>query len=289
MLLMPHAIALWLLPRYVAGALPNSIGRLLRARLDDDVELQAAYHVLRRAERPQHGGLSVAQKELLLDAILNASAQPKANASPSRWTQLVPAGAAMACLAVFVAIGHDDDSNPWRPARDLNVLMDSGAERPNLVARGAANQPPLGVRVRCLKDGNVVDEASAGARQTGHDLDCGADGLLAFSTTNLNDAVRYAFVVGVDDNGRRVWLPPFERTGAALSLPAKSADALLQTLAPMPPQALTLFVLLDDEPFSADDVEARLATAARNGVPLASLDKLPLDVASQGRLLLRVK
>jgi hypothetical protein len=145
------------------------------------------------------------------------------------------------------------------------------------------------VRVRCVTNGTVVDEASAGARQTGHDLDCGSDGLLAFSTTNLNDAVRYAFVIGVDDTGRRVWLPPFERTSAALSLPAHSADALLETLAPMPTQALTLFVLLDDEPFSADDVETRLATAARNGVPLASLDKLPLDVASQGRVLLRVK
>lgn len=265
-MLMPHALALWLLPRYVAGVLPRAVGRLVRARLDDDVELQAAYHLLRRAERPQHGGLSTAQKELLLDAILDASV-PHTRAAPSWSTTLVPAGAAMACLALFVAVGHDDD----------------------LMARGAAHQAPLGVRVRCVANGNVVDEASAGARQTGADLDCGSDGLLAFSTTNLNDAVRYAFVVGVDDSGNRVWLPPFERAGAALSLPAHSTDALLDTLAPMPAQALTLFVLLDDEPFSADDVEARLATAERNGVPLASLDKLPLDVASQGRLLLRVK
>jgi hypothetical protein len=268
MSLMPHALALWLLPRYVAGALPKSLGRLVRARLDDDVELQAAYHVLRRAERPTHGGLSAAQKELLLDAILDASAPATAPAtSSSWWTPLVPAGAAMACLALFVAVGHDDD----------------------LMARGTANQPPLGVRVRCVTNGSVVDEASAGARQTGADLDCGSDGLLAFSTTNLNDAVRYAFVVGVDDTGHRVWLPPFDRTSVALALPAHSADALVETLAPMPAQAVTLFVLLDDEPFSADDVEGRLVSAERNGVPLASLDKLPLDVASQGRLLLRVK
>lgn len=268
MSMMPHTLALWLLPRYVAGALPHSLGRLVRARLVDDVELQAAYHVLRRAERPVHGGLSAAQKELLLDAILDASSAHAPATASSWWTQLVPAGAAMACLALFVAIGHDDD----------------------LVARGAAQpQAPLGVRIRCVSNGNVVDEASAGARQTGADIDCGADGLLAFSTTNLNDAVRYAFVVGVDDSGNRVWLPPFERSSAALSLPARSADALLETLAPMPTQALTLFVLLDDEPFSADDVEDRLSAAQRNGVPLASLDKLPLDVASQGRLLLRVK
>lgn len=267
MSMLPRALALWLLPRYVAGALPQALGRLVRARLDDDLDLQAAYHVLRRAERPAHGGLSAAQKELVLDAVLEASAPHPIAATSSWWTQLVPAGAAMACLALFVAIGHDDE----------------------LVARGDANQPPLGVRVRCVSNGSVVDEASAGARQTGADLDCGSDGLLAFSTTNLNDAVRYAFVIGVDDNGNRVWLPPFERTGASVSLAAHSADALLETLAPMPAQALTLFVLLDDEPFSADDVEARLATAERNGLPLASLDKLPLDVASQGRLLLRVK
>jgi hypothetical protein len=272
--MMPRSLALWLLPRYANGSLPGPVARAVAAAIDVDVDVAVAYRALRAAERPAHGGLSGAQKDFILGNVLAAvGAEPAAerDAATARSSSVtargawMPLAAAAACVGLFVVA---------KPA--------------DLTARGDG-KAPLGVRVRCVKDGAVVDDAAAGARQTGADLACDKSGLLAFSTTNLHSAPRYAFVVGVDDHGGRVWLPPFGKDAAALAIAANSADTLIETLAPMPTEGVTLFVLLDDAPFHADDVARRLDAADRNGVPLQSLDKLPLDVLAQGRLVVRVR
>lgn len=268
--MIPRSIALWLLPRYANGSLPGPLARAVAAAVDVDVDVAVAYRALRAAERPAGGGLSGAQKDFILGNVLDAvgaegdAATARSSSATARGAWM-PLAAAAACVGLFVVA---------KPA--------------DLVARGDG-KAPLGVRVRCVKDGAVVDDAAAGARQTGADLACDKSGLLAFSTTNLQTDTRYAFVVGVSDHGDRVWLPPFGKDAAALAIPANSADTLIETLAPMPTEGVTLFVLLDDAPFHADDVARRLDAADRNGVPLQSLDKLPLDVLAQGRLVVRVR
>lgn len=295
--MLPRVFALWLLPRYSAGALRGWAGRAVRRAIDSDDVVAAAYDALRAAEARPHGGLSGAQKDLLLGAVLDDVAALDAAAVPDgvgarvapRRTALrrfapfapfapfaAPFAAAVACVGLFVVVD--------RPGI-------SGADG-GWGVRGGSGDGPLGVRVRCVDHGAVVDEASAGARQTGTDLECGAGSLLAFSTTNLQPDTRYAFVIGVADDDSRVWLPPFTRDSAARPLAAGVANDVVDTLAPVPrasaaPAHLTLFVLLDDAPFTGADVERRLAAAARNGVPLARLDKLPVDVFAQGRLVLR--
>lgn len=260
--MLPRFLALWLLPR--APQLGGALRRALQRSIDEDAVVGAAARALAVVERPRDGGLSGAQKDRLLAALLDDRAgDPVEPASAPAWRALVPLAAAGACVGVFAVSSNGD-----------------------LAARGAADAA-LGVRVRCVHDGAVVDDASAGARQTGGDLACPAGSLLAFSTTNLQRAERFAFVVGIDDHGDVVWLPPFAEDSAARALPAGSTDAVVDTLAPLPDRAVTLFVLLDDNGFDGADVGRRLDAARRSGVPLEKLDKLPVGVRAQGRLLLR--
>ena len=285
--MIPRAAALWLLPRYAGGTLPSVLAGLVKSAIDTDVDVAAAYAALRQAERAllrDPSGLSAGQKDLLLSSLLgdldgatatSTSTSTSTSRAPasSLWSAAGPVVAAAACVGLFIVGGADDKT-----------------------ARGAAHSAPLGVRVRCISNGDadngsggvVTDEATAGARQTGADLDCAEGSLLAFSATNLQAAARYVFVVGIDDEGERVWLPPFLEHSAARALPAGSTDAMIDTLAPMPPTGVTLFVLLDDEAFSGDDVERRVAAAVRSGVPVGRTDKLPVDVFAQGRMVLRL-
>lgn len=275
--MIPRAAALWLLPRYAGGSLPSPLARLVKSAIDTDTDVATAYAALREAERAllrDRSSLSAGQKDLLLASLMDAlpaesqSQSQHSSSLTSLWSSAGPVVAAAACVGLFIIGGADDKT-----------------------ARGSNSQGPLGVRVRCVSNGNngiVTDEATAGARQTGADLDCGKDSLLAFSATNLQADTRYVFVVGVDDEGERVWLPPFLEHTEARALPAGSTDAMIDTLAPMPQTGVTLFVLLDHEAFSGEDVERRVAAAVRSGVPVGSIDKLPVDVFAQGRMVLRL-
>jgi hypothetical protein len=286
-------LALWLLPRYAAGDLPRPLARFVRRSLDragdDDVELVARYEALRSAERALSGApdLTAAQLDTLLSGVLDAvdaadAADARPSAPPSSSFERWGFGAvgAAACVA-FVLVG-----TPGPPPTTVSSLGDLAARGVTPAHAGASE--PLGVRVRCIDDHRVHDDATAGARQRGADLECGTDALLAFSTTNLGAQARYAFVVGVDDDGARVWLGPFARDAAAAVVPAGSVDVVLDRLAPMTalPDHLTLHVLLSDAPFSGDDVERRLVAAARAAVPLGRLERLPVDVAVQSHLTL---
>ena len=272
---MPRFVVFWLLPRYAAGALPVSVARHVRGAIDDDDDLAAAYDALRFVDRTHGaaGGLSGAQKDLLLGAILDATPMTAATtASPatatasctSWWSLAGPVTGIAACAALLIVFNGDDLQN-----------------------RGGDDTAPLGVRVRCVVNGAVVDEAAAGARQTGADLDCPAGALLAFSTTNLSADVRYAFVIGLTDGGAPRFLPPCGAASAARAVEAGSVDAVVDVLAPLPADVTSLFVLIDAAPFVGDEIERRLQRAARAGLPLSHLDKLPVDVATQGRLTVR--
>ena len=190
----------------------------------------------------------------------------------------MPASLAAAAAVVFVVTGTSAPSTSTTEHHGLGELTARSA----LMASA-----PLGMRVRCVVNDRVVGDATAGARQTGADLDCGQDGLLAFSTTNLATSTRHAFVVGVnDDSGERVWLAPFPRGSSARVMAAGVADELVDVLTPMAslPANVTLHLLLSDEPFSSADVVNRLSAAERAAVPLQNLERLPVDVPVQARL-----
>jgi hypothetical protein len=290
-----RALALWLLPRYAAGQLPRPLARFVRRALDTDDEVAVRYDALRRAERAIAGGpaLSAAQLDTVLSGVLSgvldAVGDVDAVASPvdhqpspfERWG-LGLVGAA-ACATFFVV------GSPAPSSGATSEANPSTSGLGDLHARGAALAvEPVGVRVRCIDEVRVSDEATAGARQRGADLECVSSSLLAFSTTNLANQARYAFVVGVGDDGERVWLGPFARDAPATTVPAGSVDVVLDLLVPMTalPEHLTLHVLLSDAPFSGDDVERRLAAAERAAVPLGRLDRLPVDVPVQSHLTL---
>jgi hypothetical protein len=279
-----RTLAAWLLPRYAAGHLPRPLARFVRRSLAVDDELAARYDALRDAERAIAGApaLTAAQFDTLwadvLDDVEAAHAAVAPATAPSTFERWGLGVVGAAACAAFVVVGSPSTS-----------VVDASTGLGDVHARGAAMATePVGVRVRCIDDDRVRDDATAGVRQRGADLECGPEALLAFSTTNLAAKPRYAFVVGVDDEGSRVWLGPFARGSTAAAIPAGSVDVVLDRLAPMKalPEHLTLHVLFSDAPFSGDDVERRLAAAARAAVPLGRLDRLPVDVPVQSHLTL---
>jgi hypothetical protein len=300
-------LARFLLPRYAAGALPRPLARHVRRALDRDAALAAAYDALRRAERHAAGGaaLSSGQLDVILDRVLGsvvdsvledvddaaAAQHASSSASASSSSSWFPALGAAACAAAVLVVARPAVPGPDPGPAGAGVVGEAVAVG-TLQGRGAASttghHEPLGVRIRCLDETRVRDEATAGARQRGADLECDASALLAFSTTNLAAQPRYAFVVGLDEDGGRVWLGPFARDAAATPIPAGAVDVVLPELAPMAslPGQVTLHVLLGDAPFTGADVERRLAVAERSAVPLGRLDRLPVDVAVQSHLTL---
>lgn len=278
MMTLRAAIIHMLLPRYAGGGLPAPFARWVRTGIAEDPALADLYTELRRLERAAAGGAptSAGQHELLeaaLFAELDLGAAPVKAASAAAG-RLLPFAAAFASAALFVMAGSRDEGFG---AGDLDA-------RGGLLAAD-----PLGVKVSCVRDDRVVDTATAGARRPSDSLACPAESLLAFALTNLSHDERYVFVVGVAGDGSMRWYAPFDRTASAFRVaPGKNNDVLpvLGDTRGMPAdERVSLHVLLSDQPFSATDVDRQLAAAQRRGVPLGSIDRLPLpDIPLQARV-----
>lgn len=292
MKMLRRALAWKLLPRLAAGTLPAWLAARLHETVRSDPELGRAWDGLRRAERAAAPGLSVSMSVTnaqadLLEALVLGAVRPE----PSRRRLAVPgvAGAlAAAAVVAFVVV---------RPAAGP-ASADQAFPIGDLAARGERlKTEPVGVKVTCLARGaamgtgaaQVLDAATAGARQTGDVLTCPTGSLLAFSTTNLGQETRHVFVVGVGPDGSRRWYAPFESNADAMAVPAGQVDVVLPTLAdtstmPADPR-VSLFVLISDAPFAATSIERQLQSSAQRGLPLSSLERLPLvDVPLQARI-----
>lgn len=278
------AIAHLLLPRYSAGRLPPWLAGVVRQGLHESPDLAEAYTALRRAERgltsaSPRPATSVAQRELLEDGLFARLPEPAPAERPaSLWGRALPSLpvlAAAASVGLFVVVAADPEE---------------GFSTADLAARGVAlSEHPLGVRVSCVADERVVDDATAGARRASDRLECPRSGLLGFSLTNLSAQARWVFVVGVAPDGATRWYAPFERGGVAFEAGAGADNQVLPALGvlggmPSDPR-VTLHVLLSDRPFSGADVERQLEAARGRGTPLGALDRLPLaDIPLQARI-----
>jgi hypothetical protein len=262
-----------LLPRYVAGTLPPFLARRVQAAIDRDLDLAAAYDSLRRAERRASGrSLSTAQKDRI-EAALFASPSPAAARSPM--LRLLPAFAAVAAAVCFVVVRAPEEKYGVGDLASRGVKISSA---------------PVGVKVTCLdaKGAQVLGSATAGARRAMDVLTCPQSSLLAFSTTNLGKETRHVFVVGVAADGSRRWYAPFSPGAASVAVAPGVVDDVLSSVADtsgMVAGPVSLYVLVSDQPFSADDVEHALARGQKSGVPLGHLDRLPVDfVPLQARI-----
>lgn len=275
------AIAHLLLPRYSAGGLPPWLAGVVRQGLEESPDLAEAYTALRRAERGLAGATprpatSASQRELLEELLFAQLPAPTSEKAPAAgWARALPVLAAAASVGLFVMVAADPEE---------------GFSTADLAARGAAlSAHPLGVRVSCVADERVVDDATAGARRASDRLECPRSGLLGFALTNLSTQARWVFVVGVAPDGAARWYAPFERSGAAFEAGAGADNQVLPALGAlggMPSdERVTLYVLLSDRPFSGADVERQLEAARGRGTPLGALDRLPLpDIPLQARI-----
>lgn len=286
-------LARLLLTRYAGGTLPHALAELVRRALDEDPVLAAAYTALRRGERAAAGGAhtSAAQRELLEATLFASTAVPSLapvardgmRRAPVAWFAPL---AACASLAIFVMVSDSADTAGTRA--DTHAVGSHAVG--TLAARSAAlSRDPLGVKVSCVHGKRVVDTATAGARRPSDALTCPADAMLAFSLTNLGSDERFVFVVGVAQDGGTRWYAPFDRAARAVRAQAGRDDEVLPVLGDMRGMPnddhVTLHVLLSDRPFEARDLERQLAAARQRGVPIGSVEKLPLpDIPLQARV-----
>jgi hypothetical protein len=276
-------IVSFLMPWLAAGRLPSPLASVVHRWLREDVELATLYHALRRCElaRGVPAPLSAGQRDLLESLVLAAATHER------RATSGAAAGVAgvlaVASVLAFAVL-------PQRPADPGEHAFPIG----DLAARGERlKQDALGVKVTCLgeRDGapSALGSATGGARHSGDTLPCPRGSLLAFSTTNLGSQPRHVFVVGIGADGAPRWYAPFSRDAAARVVPAGQVDAALPVLADtstMPDDAaVTLFVLMSDQAFTASSVERQIASSSRRAVPLKHLERLPLvDIPLQARI-----
>lgn len=296
-----------LLPVYANGRLPAAFAQFVRAALERDARLARTYTALRRLERAIAPGapMSAAQRDLIERGVL-ASMEPPVvgGAGLARWASgWAPLAAATACVAVFGVIGRGerdarDELHELHELHELDLaphFVYGVGDGDDLAARTAAlAQEPLGVKVTCVHGDRVVDSATAGARRSSDAMRCpvgtsAAPALLAFAVTNLSDDERWMFVVGVAGDGSARWYAPFDREAKAVRAAPGADNKLLPALSDMSAmpadERVTLHVLMSDKPFLGDDVDRQLDAARQRGVPLGSLEKLPLpDIPLQARV-----
>lgn len=265
----------------VDGRLPRWLAPQVHRRVLADGAWRAEYEALRQAERVAANAPPVtkAQVDLLEALVLQevATSSPTAESAGRRllaWTAVATA----AC--VLVAVGF----SALLPPREADVAWR---------ARGAGDEAPaLGLKLRCVaKDRTrVLDDAEAGARQLEDRLSCPHGGLLSFSVTNLDDAPRYLFAVGVSESQELRWYAPFTKSGRSLKVEPGAVDRHLETLADtgeLPKdERVSLFVLYSSKPLTGHEIEAQLERApAREHLGKAARLPIPAEVQARIELL----
>lgn len=300
---MMRMVAMWLLPYYAGARLPTPLRKWMRHKLQSDSMLAAHYATLRRVERQaaQHEGLSEAQRNLiqanLFDALDDVKEAEKAapgetiQSKASRPWGLAFSAVGLALVAlVALEVSPDGASQAVLPGDNAPGRNDDFQMRSASGLPFGGDQSALGMRIRCLAGNAIVSDAVVGARQAEQRLDCQPDGLLAFSGTNLSGEARYVFAVGLGDNARITWIPPFTQQSEAVLLRAQSVDEVLSRLTPMSAleeDVATLLVVFSDKPFSGKRLSRQLGQLQRSALPLSRMDRLPLDYPVQARVRVR--
>jgi hypothetical protein len=251
------------------GRLPGPIARAVHARIGRDETWRAAYDGLRRAEMAATGQNPTARQADLVEQLVLTASEP-------------PPRARLAVGAAFAAA----------TAAALLVVLLPSPSADELAPRGSVSER-VGVRVRCLADGarpQLLAETLLAADAVGRPLACPAGSLLAFSLTNLSEAERHVFVVGVRADGTPLWYAPFGRAGASAAVAPGTADRVLDVVAETrgmdTGEGVTLFALFSESPLSGSALESQLRDAEQRGLALGGLERLPIE-AQQGRATLR--
>lgn len=259
----------------VDGRLPRWLVPSLHRRILEQRAWRAEYEALRHAERLAAGAPAVTQSQVdLLETLVLHEVQGVSETRGPVYAW-VAAAAAMCVLVgiLFQALpsGPETTDPAWR------------------VRRADGDAPRLGLKLRCVAPdrSRVLAAAEAGARQLEDRLSCPHGGLLSFSVTNLDEAPRYLFAVGVSDEAELRWYAPFTRTSRSVKVEPGEVDRLLETLADtseLPDDdRVSLFVLYSSRPLSGHEIEAQLARAPTRQ-HLQKAARLPVEAEVQARI-----
>jgi hypothetical protein len=253
----------------LSGRLPGFMSRLVQERVATDVEWSAAYDVLRRSERAAEGtsGLSAAQRRRIEESLFAALPQEKSGRALPVFGLAATAALAVVVVGLGVARGGDE----W-------------------LARGQS-KGALGMKVRCVlqepPEPRVLAFAVAAEGISGR-LVCPTGALLAFSLTNLREHDKYAFIVGLDEQGGLRFVSPFEEASESVRVAHGSVDEVLPILADTAPfigdSRLTLYALFSDEPLRGGSLQRTIEGAVSRGLAVGALDRLPVSSDVQARI-----
>ncbi len=274
------------LARYASGDLGARATHFVAAAIAADAALAHDYNALRRVEAAAAAtnALTAGQIDLIEQLVLASAARPAARST--RRPIIVTLGGAVtasACVAALLLVSNG--------AKDGAKNDDESAFAVGeLAARGEhMSRDSLGVRVSCVVDGVVRDDATAGVRRRTDVLECPADAQLAFATTNMSAELRFVFIVGIAPDGELRWYSPFRRASDAIALKAGAQHEVLPETADtrgMPlDDHVSLHVLFSDRPFHGREVERQLEAALKRGIPLGTIERLPVaGVPVQARI-----
>jgi hypothetical protein len=285
--MIPRALRDALARRLLDGELSPSLTRFVHERVGRSESWRAEYSALRAAQRAAADDVPLARGQRdALEGLLFSSGGAVAEASPpSRAPRALLVGAAAAALALALVVVLPSSSNQApAPMAGADEWQSRGADALR-----------VGVRVRCLSDGaepKVLSETLLGAGLPGAPVACPADGLLAFSVTNLAERDHGVFVLGVRDDGELLWYAPFERAGAGIHVEAGVVDRPLSVAASLDEldhgAGATLFAVFARSAPDGPALERELRAAAARGLALGSLDRLPVESVAQARAALRI-
>jgi hypothetical protein len=106
---------------------------------------------------------------------------------------------------------------------------------------------------------------------------CAIEGELQFALTNLTDEYPFLYVLGLDENGRRLWYFPTPDEGQSLAVPTGIREALLGESIILRinhrPGGARIFAVFSEAPLTEEDISPSLE-ALRRG---SSMLGLPID------------
>jgi hypothetical protein len=263
--------------------------RVMREAYDDVRRIEA----LARAETLGTASLEGIEARLFAtigtvqDEVREEARQEAAREAATRAVMALPArrhlfaggmGALAASAALFLFFVDDNAS----PTHSDDVLQ----------ARGVAELPMVGVRVRCLAsrdEGGVTVAASAeaGPKAPLGAMPCQAGNLLSFAVTNVDEDPVHIFIVGLAGRDLR-WYAPFDANARSVTVNPGTRDEPLATLADtstLPASArTTLYLLFSPHALDGRTIRAELDAASRRGSLTSALDRLPVGVRWQARI-----
>jgi len=300
-----------LMDKLLLGDLPPRQLRRLNGHLAGCAACQQRYNRIVLASRlleggpealtiPSEGELRRVGDEVLRRARLVPDAAP-ARRSVLRWVAAGATAVVVAAVALPLALRHGaPPSGPGGSARSGQGTQEFMTELQPRGPVATPGAPGISLRAFCIRKVEGLPQVTGlapvlpGETKTPPVAVCNLDDVLKFAYTNRS-ALRFLFLVGVDEKYRIKWYEPHPPQRASIALQHDTVDQPLSRAVRLSVNhtggQLRLFALFSARPVSSGAVEQAVAKVRAATTPLAKLSLLPVEGGStleQRSILLRL-